>query len=483
MRARVTTLIVTLALVLASAPLTGATTHGRTGWTDLPDGSVLTGTVHAHALRVPAGVTVTVTGDVVMRASDIRVDGDVVQRVAATLILEAERDLTVTGTIRAAPGDAGRDAAHAALARAQDGHAGGSVHLTVTGPVGSLTVTPGAVVAAGSGGRGGDAHAIAANPDQSSAIAHAGRGGSGGLVLVNAPRVDVRGDLVPGDGGAGGTAYAVGSRDAVARGGHGGTPGGVLLPGPALVDHGGYIEVCDQRSSGPSAGSGQGATAQCRGMAGAAGGSAQFFAGARGGNGGNGGEAYAYGGNGECPHPPPRDGCVGKGNGGDARAYGGAGGAGGRGGDAWPGTLWVWGGDGGHGGKGGGAYALAGRAVCDPSWDFWCESQHGHAVAESTGGNGGHGGRNGVAPETPFGLSACRSSAPGKCWSERVLSFPSRLCGHSGEGGLAGAANWVHAESPGGYVYEHPKQTDGNPGLSPFNRTLCTHADGHEHHA
>lgn len=85
------------------------------------------------------------------------------------------------------------------------GGTGGSVYLSSRS--GTLTIASGTTIQAGNGGRGGD---CTANGDP--AEARAGKGGNGGGVYVGGQTVMVGNNvkLIRGNGGAGGTAHAIG---------------------------------------------------------------------------------------------------------------------------------------------------------------------------------------------------------------------------------------------------------------------------------
>ena len=231
--------------------------------------TVLAGSVRFKRVRIDRGVTVHVREDLELwSAETIVIDGSLVadatagdaarqQRHGIGLILTAEGDIDIAGTLVAGPGDAGEAAGLTSveeIAVSGAGHPGGDVSLVSR--TGRVRIRSTASIVAGDGGRGGGARGtgrsstVAGEPG-GHAVAVGGRGGDGGSVRLFGPAgvmiEQKRGLLTLGSGGAGGDASATGGTggpraaqiDAglgggvYARGGDGGHGG--TIPDPTLA--------------------------------------------------------------------------------------------------------------------------------------------------------------------------------------------------------------------------------------------------------
>ncbi len=293
------------------------------------------------------------------------------------------------------------------------------------------------------GGRGGDGQGVArlGSFDRADARSFGGVGGQGGNVVLGLAATALGHLSKPGDGGAGGTAFAAGHEatvagtdggNATAAGGPGGNGGQALLFSslpPLFAALGSSMAQSAECDADPvdhtgSPGTGDGGHGEpgdavpdpggnsCQG--GNAGSDAKAASGA---SGGNGGEATATGGRGA-------DGNLRGGNGGAAAAVGGAGGIGGSGANGTAGTNTAAtggchafnsakagtgqeGGNGGSGGSGGGAGALGG-AGGDTLSPFGYNAGQGGS-ANAGGGQGVSGERGGDGG--PGGSGVCNGAA------------------------------------------------------------------------
>lgn len=212
------------------------------------DASVTGGVLREQSITVPAGLTLTLDGDLILVAEDdIQVDGKILVMAGArapvnvtlaslhgSISVSATGEIGKTGTVMAdgrADGDTGRWA----QARGLPGTNAGFVRLLA--PEGTIDVE-GAVRTA-QGGGGGDATA------RGNAIlgfwgggaqAAGAQGGAGGDVLLCAvDGINLSGEVVAGDSGAGGSAIAISERaqTAEAMGGPGHEGGTVTFHGLA----------------------------------------------------------------------------------------------------------------------------------------------------------------------------------------------------------------------------------------------------------
>jgi hypothetical protein len=384
-----------------------------------------------QSFTVDPGGTLTGSSDVnITTTGSVTVEGDILclngssgsnGSVGISVIIKSLGTITVSGRIVAGSGGNGSNntvvETNGANAIATGGNGGNGGFINLISINSNITILDSAELTSGNGGFGGNTNAIGGNStfagvDGGDATAISGKGGNGGNLTLSAPYGNVSipvavGILTVGNGGAGGSAYAVGGKGgesdisnpngvggaANATGGNGGSSGWLnLTPSPpcnvTLFADGGIggmggvaisqagakgihhspgcgVPGRNGRPGGSRGGNGgsgtfwgsDGAPATATGAAGGDGdpGGSGGFARAIGGNGGDsnviagdGGKATATGGNGgngiSCCKPGANGG-----NGGDAEAFGGNGGVGGDfGGDG--GDAAATGGNGGNAG-------------------------------------------------------------------------------------------------------------------------------------
>jgi hypothetical protein len=209
---------------------------GNTGSCDAEDRLVVG---PAETVTTASDLTLAAECDIVI-LGEIRAD----EGSGASIELRAGRHVIVLGKVLAGSGADGADVLdHSGTARAPDGRAGGSVRLVFTQArcphetcEALLLLAHGATVAAGAGGRGGDAVAFrSATGDESqpvhAVLARAGDGAAAGTVYAEGTYRPILGGLPsPSTSGSGGHAYA-GGPNALAVGGAGADAVPVVLEG------------------------------------------------------------------------------------------------------------------------------------------------------------------------------------------------------------------------------------------------------------
>ncbi|PKK85330.1 MAG: hypothetical protein CVT48_05905 [Thermoplasmata archaeon HGW-Thermoplasmata-1] len=164
-------------------------------------------TVTANSIYIPAGVTVTALNDLVLNAvEEIIVDGNLVGLNGAGFTLISGKNLTVNGNVIAGDGSDGAGQ----LFQGGEGTNGGS--MTLTSREGIINIGPDAMVASGTGGKGGNALAYGIGDYNNSIIFESvgGKAGDAGNLELYAGAVNLDGILSVGNGGAGGDAIALG---------------------------------------------------------------------------------------------------------------------------------------------------------------------------------------------------------------------------------------------------------------------------------
>lgn len=241
------TLLATVEGATAGSPVTFTAT-GQDLVVAPSQDSTITGTVQSTQFTVPAGVTVTLGTDVVIR-STVRVT------IAGTLRGDCRRlevdgtgEVVVTGTLDnscAAAGAAGRELS--ILARGGYGLTGGTVRSSGPITITNVAAAPGAVPAVGTGARADSAtllappcslsnvdilHSPARASNGANGAASAGPGTPGAAILLRCVgQMQVSGgvNVMAQFGGHGGSAHHTSTTSAQAQGGAGGNGGQVTL--------------------------------------------------------------------------------------------------------------------------------------------------------------------------------------------------------------------------------------------------------------
>ena len=166
----------------------------------------MNGTVTGSSFHLPAGLTVTLGGDLTIKTTgDIHIDGEIRpgNRVPASLTLESTQgSIHIAGNVQAGAGVNKPLVQNAGIAIAEAGGPGGSITLTA-----ALDVFVRGQMNAGAGGQGGFARATGG---AGSIYAEGGSGGPGGAILIKAGRLlDVNATVRGGAGGSAGWAQAL----------------------------------------------------------------------------------------------------------------------------------------------------------------------------------------------------------------------------------------------------------------------------------
>lgn len=241
------TLLATVAEATAGSPVTFTAT-GQDLVVAPSQDSTISGTVQSTQFTVPAGVTVTLGSDVIIRSTvRVTVNGTI-RGDCRRLEVDASGELLVTGTIDnscAAAGAAGQDLS--LLARGGYGLTGGTLRSSGAISVSNVPTAPGGVPASGPDLSDGSAallappctlsnvdilHSPARAPNGTDGTATAGPGSPGASTMLRcAGLMQVNGgvNLVAQSGGHGGSAHHTSASSAQAQGGAGGNGGQVTL--------------------------------------------------------------------------------------------------------------------------------------------------------------------------------------------------------------------------------------------------------------
>ncbi len=175
----------------------------------------VSGIVEGENIYVPAGTALVATGNTVFHAvENIVIEGVITSLSGVNLEFIAGKDITIGGSIIAGNGYASlpelTEASSGIIVMGTDGTNGGSVRFVSN--EGTISILPTGIVASGSGGSGSNSLAYGVGNYSNGVIFEAvgGNGGNAGSMELLADAVNLQGTLIIGSGGNGGNSIALG---------------------------------------------------------------------------------------------------------------------------------------------------------------------------------------------------------------------------------------------------------------------------------